>query len=927
MYKTMVVLQCTLAVLASCSNRSDTKEELFKAGMQELQAQNPAAAVIYLKRTLEKDPTSVDARFQLARAYSQAGKYESAEKELQKVLMQRPGAREVRRELARALALGGRPGEALGVIDHMGGAANGNAEELEIAGWAHALKGQFEAGIADLNKALALQPGRVSTETLLARAYLLSGKTEAARARVTDLLKREPSNRSALSLLAEVQVRERHPEAALQTYDAILKIMPDDGGASFRKGMLLLGLGRSAEALALAENLINDFPARPDGYELKGVGLFREKKFREAIPAFQKALSQGAAVGNHYFLGLCHYYSGELEQAMNQMQRLRTHDPALTNARVVTALIYLKKNKLDEAVDELRSVVAGNDRHAIAHSLLGNAYLSQGRYAEGLAELNRALQIDPKLVTARVTKGKAQLSRGRTDEAESELGAALRIDPDLLNSRLLLAASYLKRNQPGKAIAAAQQGLRNKRSDALLHNVIADALLRQRRTGEARNALEQARLADPDYAVTYLKIAALHQLAGEPEKALLLLKTFAESSPANAQAHLVAASLHEKSGKDREAAVFYEQARRTGAPEALLESARYHFRSRRPEQAFAVLDEGLKKNPGSPPLNLVKGQAALANSRFKEALQAFEQLAQQGHAAGLPGVIETYLAMNRPEQALDRVRRELGRNSDRQELRAELSRIYLRMGKKAEALENALRMVRDAPGAAIGYLALAAVHERSGEHEKAIDVLKKARPADDANLALALGNLYAARKQYSPALAQYSRGEALEPGSARMLFQKASLLHAMGSRKQAIAEYKRVLNLSEDHVPALNNLAYLLAEDRETVSAAVQYAVRAAVLAPGAGAVQDTMGFVLLKTGKIDAGLQSLRQAVRAVPDNPSIHYHLALALNERKDRSGAVASLEKALGLGEFPERVQAKAMLGTLQRGTALQQNEEPR
>lgn len=192
---------------------------------------------------------------------------------------------------------------------------------------------------------------------------------------------------------------------------------------------------------------------------------------------------------------------------------------------------------------------------------------------------------------------------------------------------------------------------------------------------------------------------------------------------------------------------------------------------------------------------------------------------------------------------------------------------------------------------------------------------------------LALGDLYAADRQYAAALALYERAAVREPRSARVLFQKAAVLQALGSRKQAIAAYEGVLNVNEDHVPALNNLAYLLAGERQTVSKAVPYAVRAFALAPGDAAVQDTMGFVLLRSGKIDAGLQTLQQAVRAVPDNPSIHYHLALAQHERQDRSGAVSSLERALGLGEFPERAQAKAMYASLKGGRLPDRNEELR
>jgi cytochrome c-type biogenesis protein CcmH/NrfG len=84
------------------------------------------------------------------------------------------------------------------------------------------------------------------------------------------------------------------------------------------------------------------------------------------------------------------------------------------------------------------------------------------------------------------------------------------------------------------------------------------------------------------------------------------------------------------------------------------------------------------------------------------------------------------------------------------------------------------------------------------------------------------------------------------------------------------------------------------------------------------GEVQDTLGIVLVKSGKVDEGLKALRQAASVLPDNPSIQYHLALALNEHKDTAAAAATLRKALALDDFPESVQAKTLLTRLNDGT---------
>ena len=138
----------------------------------------------------------------------------------------------------------------------------------------------------------------------------------------------------------------------------------------------------------------------------------------------------------------------------------------------------------------------------------------------------------------------------------------------------------------------------------------------------------------------------------------------------------------------------------------------------------------------------------------------------------------------------------------------------------------------------------------------------------------------------------------------------------MGRKKEAIAEYQKILRLSQNHVPTLNNLAYLYAEDNKDTAMALQLASRAYTFAPTDGMVQDTLGFVLLKNGKMREGLIALKKAVELIPNNPSIHYHLALAYKNNGDKQKAIESLQKAIKFGDFPELSQAKQLLTKLQK-----------
>jgi tetratricopeptide (TPR) repeat protein len=278
--------------------------------------------------------------------------------------------------------------------------------------------------------------------------------------------------------------------------------------------------------------------------------------------------------------------------------------------------------------------------------------------------------------------------------------------------------------------------------------------------------------------------------------------------------------------------------------------------------------------------------------------------------------VNAYISMGKPEKAMDKVLKEIKKRPDDLELMADLSMIYKVMGKKRDAMETAQKIIRSRPESPVGYMTLAMIHQDDKEFDKAIEVLRKGSALKDINISMMLGNVYFLKKDYKSAMDYYRKVDAAKPGYIPAIFQQGSLFQTMGRKKDAIAQYQKILRLSQNHVPTLKNLAYLYAEDKKDAAMALQLAARAYTFAPGDGMVQDTLGFVQLKNGKTHEGLTTLKKAVELVPNNPSILYHLALAYKDTGDRQKAIESLQKAIKLGEFPELSESKQLLARMQK-----------
>jgi tetratricopeptide (TPR) repeat protein len=99
------------------------------------------------------------------------------------------------------------------------------------------------------------------------------------------------------------------------------------------------------------------------------------------------------------------------------------------------------------------------------------------------------------------------------------------------------------------------------------------------------------------------------------------------------------------------------------------------------------------------------------------------------------------------------------------------------------------------------------------------------------------------------ALSIYEALTARSPGMAEAHLGMASLLYEQGRAEQAIASYRKVLEIEPDHFQALNNLAWTLAEAHPheplLLAQALELATRAVELAPKDPNARDTRAYIL----------------------------------------------------------------------------------
>jgi len=876
----IVPLVLLILTLAGCGGKS--KEDLYAEAQKQLQAGNGNGAVVLLKTALEKDQNYPDARQALAKAYRVTGKFEQAEKELKKLQLLDPSRSGVALELAAIYNLTGRGDLALAEAQNFLKNHPENPEVLEVMGRGLAAKRDDQGAELNYLQALKLEPGRASAKIALASLYVAQGKEQQARALLDQVIAADSKNSTAYNTLALLELSKGHRDQALKCYQRIIAISPNDVRARYQCGMLYLDAKDTASAIKIAGDLLSQFGKRPEGHMIRGLVLYQQKNYGDAVVELEKTVQLGRIPLAHHYLGLSHYNRGEFELALAQFNKELDLNPKQYQARLLIATIWLKQKKPDEAISVLENALRIDPKNALAHNALGSAYLAKGQPDEAIKEINRALELDPGLVDAHLKKGLFSLSKGNAQQGEIELENAVRVAPELLNTRFVLAAFQMKNRQFAKAEQTFRKGITGQKSDALMYNSLAQVLFTENKEAEALQSLQKAKEVDPGYFASYFSLAQFYASKGAYEKSLNEYAGVLKRDPGNVLALRRMALSLEAKGKNAEALTYLVRAKETKRQDGYQALANFQVRRREPDKALATLEEALKAEPRNPGSLELKGQVLASQKKYPEALKCFDQLEAQ-----------------QPERAL-----------------------FLKVGvclaqkDNAKALEYAAAIVRKRPESAFGYSVLASVYQAQNDLARETAALKdglKAEPGND-KVSMTLAGVYASRKDYPAALASYQDLLRKKPDYAPAVFGQGAVYEQMGKKLDAEKKYREALKKAPEYVPALNNLAYLCAAGRGNKAEALKFATRALQLQPKDGGILDTMGYALLVNGKKDDARKVLEQAVSALPRNPVVHYHLALAYRDQGNRAQALKSLQRSLELGDFPEANAAKLLLAQL-------------
>ncbi len=221
----------------------------------------------------------------------------------------------------------------------------------------------------------------------------------------------------------------------------------------------------------------------------------------------------------------------------------------------------------------------------------------------------------------------------------------------------------------------------------------------------------------------------------------------------------------------------------------------------------------------------------------------------------------------------------------------------------------------------------ATLEDRLGRTDQALhDLARLSQDYPDSPLPDAqIGDIQRLRQHFPEAVAAYDQAIARlkSPEQAGwLLYYSRGIAHdRMHEWPKAQADFEHALALAPDQPAVLNYLGYSWADADKHLPEAKQMIDKAIRQRPNDGAIIDSLGWVLLREGDINAAVATLERAVELEPQDATINGHLGDAYWAAGRRLEATYQWRRALTLNPEPgDAAKLEAKLNQSQQPTAI-------
>lgn len=755
----LVTLLVAALALSGCKNKEATKAEHVKRGEAFLKDKKYQEASLEFRNAIQIDDNLASAHWGLAQAYEGLQRWP-----------------EMIDEMRRTVELD----------------ANNLDARVKLGNYYVAPAKRTPEMIAEAERlakdVLQKDPNHIEGHILMATVLFAQDKRDASLAELKRAIELDPKRVESVLSLARYYMNTKDVAKAEETFRQAINLNGNSALVHAEFGKFLVQTGRNDQAEAEFNRAVEVEPTNHDArfvlasFYLVNKRLDKAEEAYKALAELDKDKPEGRAV-------LADFYSsiGRYDDAVSIYREIVSKSPDYLRGRYRLSEIMLQRGDLKGATEQVEAVLKTNARDMQALLLRSRIRLQGNDVNAAIEDLKEVLKQEPNSRTGLYFMADASFRTGKIEQARAFAGDLVKFYPDYLPAKLMQAQINFAAKDPVAAIVQTND-------------------LMDRLSKSAPDADMSPQLLMELRAKT-LTLRGMAQLqTGKTKQAREDLTAARDLAPNSPSSYNNLANVALAENKMDEASGLYERALAIDSADfdalnGLINNV--YSRQKRLDLAHARVDQALGGQPNSPALHYLKAHVygyeqngGAAEGELRRALEL-----DPNYLAAYFDLAALFVNTNQQERAIAEYRKVLDRKPDDASTYTLIGMLEDSRGNQDAAIENYRKAIQIDPNAAIAANNLAwtyAVHGK-GNLDEAIALAQGVvqKFPDQPGFTDTLGWVYYKKGLNGPAVEQLEKVVAKAGDSATYRYHLGMALAGKGDKAGARRELEQSLRLGE----------------------------------------------------------------------------------------------------------------------------------
>lgn len=608
-------------LLSACGSPEEAAQDHLQKGKELFEKGELDKAILELKTSSQDNDKRGETYYYMALVDEKGKNFKSMRENLIRTIELDPSLLDARLKLAKVHLLFGDLGKSLEQSEAVLAANPTNDEAKLLKASVYVRQAKYEEATKLIDEILSHNPDNVDALSLKAAQHFEQNDLDQALALADLAIKKDGKNIALRLFRIKINAKKNNVDAVINDYKDLVNLYPDVDNFKLSLASLYSMTDKPQAAEELLREMVNKMQ---DKVEPKIVLLefLNAREHDRVVSEYEQFLGYSKQQLNQVLeLSKWMLASGYIDESVKGLQLIvdaeKDSNLGLT-AKTLLAEVALNKKQYDVVEEAVAGILKVNSDFVDASLLKARLLLVQNKVDDAIALLNKTIWSKSDSDSAYTLLGQAYSAKKDRKQADKNFKQALEINPANLPAFAPVYTSYLQANQYETARQYLEKALKAKPNHVLLLTFKAELDMQEKKWDDAKDTVQRIALFSKNKTLPLYLQANVLQGKGLYAEAINLYQKLLDELPEYSSSLINLAKSYEAL-KSRDKAIAYLEAHHAKYPENLatvgvladLYAANKDF-----AKAKQLLSSQLKQMPNSVPiyLALAKVEATLRKS-------------------------------------------------------------------------------------------------------------------------------------------------------------------------------------------------------------------------------------------------------------------------------------------------------------------------